>query len=416
MFPAAPRIYPIAAALILTGIPFSNVYAQQVVATAPVSLSMTEAIRRTQTVSPQARAALARLRAADARQRGARTQPTPTITLAGDTGGLGDDLFVSQPLEIGDKVSARVASARGMRRAADAEIRLTSADLALTARTAYIEALRTRTEQELAADQLANARSFADAAALQYQAGDVPRSNVVRSKIEVTRAEQALRIAETERENRYATLRSLTGLPGDAPLTLTDSLIFADTSFNLPDLQAAALQSRPDLVAAREQLAARGADIRGAKAQRQPDLLVEARRVRWGNASSGQALRFGVTFPLGDTGRIAADVRAADAAREEQVALLAELERTVRLDVEIAYRTAVQTKATAESFRAGRLDQSKELLSMVQVGYERGANSYIELLDAQQVYRTEQVEYARALAAYQIAIATLERAVGGKLP
>ena len=59
--------------------------------------------------------------------------------------------------------------------------------------------------------------------------------------------------------------------------------------------------------------------------------------------------------------------------------------------------------------------QAKELLDMAQIGYSKGANSYLELLDAQQVYRSEQIEYARALAAWNEALAALQRAVGGKL-
>jgi len=45
---------------------------------------------------------------------------------------------------------------------------------------------------------------------------------------------------------------------------------------------------------------------------------------------------------------------------------------------------------------------------MAQTGYASRANTYLELLDAQQVYRTEQSEYARALAAFNVARAALE--------
>ena len=69
-----------------------------------------------------------------------------------------------------------------------------------------------------------------------------------------------------------------------------------------------------------------------------------------------------------------------------------------------------------ESFRGGRLDNSRELLDQAQIGYSQGANTFLELLDAQQVYRTEQTDYTRALTDYNIALAALQRAVGGALP
>ena len=80
------------------------------------------------------------------------------------------------------------------------------------------------------------------------------------------------------------------------------------------------------------------------------------------------------------------------------------------------HRWMEQARKTVESFRSGRLNRSRQLLEMAQTGYSAGANTYLELLDAQQVYRNEQTEYARALAAYNSARAALEKAVGGTLP
>ena len=69
-----------------------------------------------------------------------------------------------------------------------------------------------------------------------------------------------------------------------------------------------------------------------------------------------------------------------------------------------------------EAFRNGRLDRAKELFDMMQTGYEKGAASYLEVLDARQTLRAEQTEFARALADWNIARAELQRAVGGLLP
>jgi outer membrane protein TolC len=96
--------------------------------------------------------------------------------------------------------------------------------------------------------------------------------------------------------------------------------------------------------------------------------------------------------------------------------MVKETQRTALLDVQTAFRTLDQARQTVESFQAGRLDNAKELLTMAQTGYDKRASTYLELLDAQQVYRSEQVEYARALAAYNAAKAALQRAVGGQLP
>src|SRR5204863_737300 len=112
-------------------------------------------------------------------------------------------------------------------------------------RSAYYELLRADADRRLATESLANARAFLKAAEIQFNAGDVARSNVLRSQIEVTRAEQALDAADTESANRLAALRSLVGIPEDQPTELADTLEFSPSEYRLADLETLAVNSRP---------------------------------------------------------------------------------------------------------------------------------------------------------------------------
>lgn len=383
-------------------------------------LSLAETVRLALQHSPLAQGAEARARGAEAHLRGAGTLPNPALSLAQpfgkNTGGTDEDILLTQTVELGDKQRQRRRAARAEREAALAERAATTSDLVLTAQTAYYEALRADAERQLAEDALAAAQAFAQAAETQFQAGDVARSNVLRSRIELARAQQSLDAAATERANRYAALRSLTGLPEDTALVLTDSLAYAPLSYRLSDLRALALRNRPDLLAAQRLRDSREAALHGARAQSQPDLFLEARHSTLDPTVGGNSLRIGLLFPLFDLGRNRADIQTAQAALQEQDALAREAARTARLEVETAFRNLEQARRTVESFQAGRLQQAKELLEMAQIGYDKGATTYLELLDAQQVYRNEQTAYTRALADYNIAKATLQRAVGGTLP
>src|SRR5581483_4428869 len=356
-------------------------------------LSLAETVRLALQHSPLAQGAEARARGAEAHLRGAGTLPNPALSLAQpfgkNTGGTDEDILLTQTVELGDKQRQRRRAARAEREAALAERAATTSDLVLTAQTAYYEALRADAERQLAEDALAAAQAFAQAAETQFQAGDVARSNA---------------------------LRSLTGLPEDTALVLTDSLAYAPLSYRLSDLRALALRNRPDLLAAQRLRDSREAALHGARAQSQPDLFLEARHSTLDPTVGGHSLRIGLLFPLFDLGRNRADIQTAQAALQEQDALAREAARTARLEVETAVRNLEQARRTVESFQAGRLQQAKELLEMAQIGYDKGATTYLELLDAQQVYRNEQTAYTRALADYNIAKATLQRAVGGTLP
>jgi cobalt-zinc-cadmium efflux system outer membrane protein len=386
----------------------------------PKPLSVSEAVRLSAQHSATVRQSDAKVTGAVARVRGAGALANPTIILAQpfgqNTGGLDEDITVTQTVELGDKRRQRVYSAKAERDAALAERVGASADLAYNVRAAYYDAARAEADRSLAADALKNAQAFAQAAETQFTAGDVPRSNVVRSQIELSRAEQALAAAEADRSNRIATLLSLTGLPQDTPVSLTDALTVPTVKLDLPTLRNLALKQRPDLISARLTRQAREAALHGARAASQPDLFVEARHSTLDPTIGGNSLRIGITLPLMDFGRNKSDASAASAAVKEQQALLDETTRTALLDVETAYRNLEQAHKTVDSFQVGRLNRSRELLDMARTGYENGANSFLELLDAQQVYRTEQTDYTRALTAYNTALAALERAVGGKLP
>lgn len=385
-----------------------------------IPLSLTQAVELAQSRSPLTREANARTASASARLRSAKSLQNPLISLAqpfgSGTGGLDENIFITQIFELPNKRGARISQARSELNAAGYEIVGTTTDVVLSAKTAYFEALRADDEYRLAEDTLNVAKQFADAARIQFQAGDVPRSNVLRSEVEMTRAEQSVVTAQTDRDNQYATLRSVAGLPIGSSLQLTDKLQFSPVSYQLSNLETLAFTNRSDVRSAQAMVDSFQAALQLAKKQSQPDLFVEGRHATLNPATGGSSIRVGVTFPLFDLGRNRADVAAAQAALAEQQAKLDEAVRTASLDVETALNNLLQAQKQVESFQTGRLSRAQELLNMAQTGYERGATSYIELLDAQNVYRNEQAEYIRALVAYNTALANLERSVGGKLP
>jgi outer membrane protein TolC len=386
------------------------------------TLTLLEAVSRAQTRSFVSQQYDARVAGAAARLTGAGKLQNPVASIGGhfgnNAGGTDEDYILSQSFELGDKRRQRVLAGRAERDAAVSDRTTARNDLAFTVQSAYFEAQRAEAARQLAQNALDNARKFAEAAQLQFTAGDVAQSQVTRSRIEQTRQEQALVLAETDRANRIATLRSLVRLSETEPLTLPATLAFTPTSYKLDALQTFALAHRPDLQSAQQLRASREAQVHGARAQSQPDLFVEARHATIDPtpAGGGNTLRFGLLFPLLDLGRNRSDVASARAALTEQEAVIAETRRIALLDVETAFRNLEQARRAVESFQNGRMDRSRELADQAQLGYSQGANTYLELLDAQQIYRTEQTDYVRALADYNIARAALQRAVGGQLP
>ena len=389
-------------------------------AQAPISL--TEALRLAEVSQPLPKAASARVEAAEARVRLAGKQANPTLALARPygsalTGGFGEDIIVSQAFEPGGVLGPRKRAAQHQQQVAQAERSAAGLDLRRTVTVAYTECLRAEGEVAQAKAALEATQRFADAAKVQFMAGDAPRSNVVRSQIESARFSQTLLQATTDRDNRYATLRSLIGLPPTTPLVLADMLSPKPALMSLVVAKAHALSHLPEILTARAQVLASAADVDSAKGQRLPSVVIEGRRANLNPGQVGPAsIRVGVSLPLFDNGRIQADVRAGESAKRGQEFQLKEVERVALLEVEMAVREYEQAQSIVASFEGdGRLTKVKELLEMAQIGYEKGGTGYLEVIDAQRVFASEQVEYVRALASLRVATARLERAIGGPL-
>ncbi len=384
-------------------------------------ISLADAIKMGLSKSNLALASTAKIAAAAAQLHKDGSPVNPTLQLSqhvGDgTGGLDEDVLLSTTFELGDKQRQRVHASRGLHDAAISDGKATANDIVFAVQSAYFGVLTANVELEQAQEAVANAQAFATAADIQLKAGDVPRSNVVRSKVELARQKQALAVVETERTNRYDALVSLLGLPGKVSnVVLTDTLTYKPENFVLNALQLQAAAHRPDIQSAKKNRDARDAAVHGARVASAPDLVVEARKFRVDLDERGQSLRVGLQFPIVDFGRNRADVDIAKSALKEQDFVVKETIRVAELDVRTAFRNWEQAKLAVASFVGDRLDNARELLTMAQTGYQQGANTYLELLDAQSAYHSEQVEYARALSAYQITRASLQKAVGGTLP
>jgi outer membrane protein TolC len=154
-----------------------------------------------------------------------------------------------------------------------------------------------------------------------------------------------------------------------------------------------------------------------AQVQSRPDLFVEARHDNLLDPlGGGSSLRVGVIFPVGGSAKQRGEVQAAQAVAAEQAATGEETGRVAQLEITTAYNDLLKAQREVQAYQQGRLDEAKQLLAMAQLGYDKGANSYLELLDAQHEYSKAQADYARAQAAYHVALITLQHAVGGQLP
>ena len=126
-----------------------------------------------------------------------------------------------------------------------------------------------------------------------------------------------------------------------------------------------------------------------------------------------QSMTGGLSVPLplwyrrqGEIGTAMGTHRQAQAERDR---LAQELEQTITQH----YQEMRTAQAQMQVFEQGLLHQSQEALNIAQFSFRHGAASLLDVIDAQRVNRQTLLDYAQARVDHSVALARLERAVGG---
>jgi cobalt-zinc-cadmium efflux system outer membrane protein len=99
-----------------------------------------------------------------------------------------------------------------------------------------------------------------------------------------------------------------------------------------------------------------------------------------------------------------------------QEAQEAQVRQQVLLDVQSAYLALQLARRTVETYHDGIVPRSEALLERTEQGYKLGASTILDLIDAQETYRTTITSYNSSIGDYRQAVAQLERAIGAPVP
>ena len=84
----------------------------------------------------------------------------------------------------------------------------------------------------------------------------------------------------------------------------------------------------------------------------------------------------------------------------------------VLTDVVNAYSAFQTSEKVIAIFQSGYLDQAKQSLDITTYVYQHGNGTLLDLLDAERTYRSTELAYRQALAAYMTSVYQINQAVG----
>lgn len=315
------------------------------------------------------------------------------------------------------EASKRAAAAR---RFASEHRRLSARNtLVFRVTEAFYEVLRARDFVALQEATLERIATHLDIAQARFDAGAATRSDVLFVSVRRAEVREELVAARTRLALAWTALEHAVGAPVSRPPLPADIPVLADATGigALEGCIAAALADRAGLQALENEADAAAAEVDAAKAGRYPRISAQASYdVHFDHDFSAHDDSFFVGLALRldllDGGRTASAVAGARARLREVQARRRQLVDDIELDVQQAYYRLQDARgrltATAEAVR-----HADESLREVEVRYENGAATIVELVDAQTDFSSARLRQADSRAEVQIAAANLQRAVGG---
>ncbi len=331
-------------------------------------------------------------------------------------------LTLSQPLYTGGAVSAGIAASHRELDAARADSGSTRAEVALQARLAYWHAAAAAAAVDTARAEVDRARRLVDDSRALADAGMAVRADLLSADARLAAARLRLVQSQADAADAVDTLASLLQLPPGG-IELADAMPTAlpPAPAPLSDLRSEARTARPELLAASHRLAALAAreELAGAGARPTVGAVAQIREARpnerylplsdtWNESWS---VGVSADWTLWDGGRTRARVAAARGRRDAAAADMAELQRRIDLEVELARRgLSASLDAVAAADASQQAAAARE--EAVRERYAAGMATSAEVVEAQAALAAAETEQITARTGAWIAAARLQRAVG----
>jgi cobalt-zinc-cadmium efflux system outer membrane protein len=314
------------------------------------------------------------------------------------------------------KRELRLESAQRATEIAESQLADQTRSLLWSLRAAFVQALQAKAVLASAHENLNYYDQVLKVSRERKQAGDI--AGVDLDRLELQRVQYETDIQTATVSLRTAKIQLLTLLNDRSPVDrfdLTGPFDFPDGIMALDELRGIALDTRPDLRAAVQSIKKAETDHRLAVANGSTDPIYSAwvtHNPSFNNQFDNNTLGVSVSIPLrifdrnqGEKARTQLDI-----ARNER--LRAATEAQVFSDVDSAYTTVMSNLTLLASYKARYLQQAVRVRETISYSYQRGGASLLDFLQAQQDYRSVQLNYLNLIGSYLASASQLNLAVG----
>ena len=313
--------------------------------------------------------------------------------------------------ERGGKRELRLESAQKGTALAQSQLADQERTLLFTLRNAFVQTLQQKSVVALATENLAYYDHLLGVSSERFKAGDIAQVDLDRLELQRVQFETDLQSALVNL--RTAKIQLLTLLNDRTPIEqfdVTGPFEFTEQILTLDELHQTALANRPDLKAAMQSVDKAKTDyhLAVANGSTDPTFGVDLGR----NPPIPVYIGFSVTVPLrifdrnqGEKARTQLDIR-----RNER--LHDATEAQVFSDADSAFATLNSSRVLLRAYKNKYLEQATRVRDTVSFSYQHGGASLLDFLNAQNDYRSVQLNYLNLVGSHMTAASQLNMAVG----
>ena len=408
-------------------------------APAKTPLTLDRAIQLVRENNPALKAAAEEITAADARITQSRSAYFPQISASAgytwlDTVSkidLGSGVMQFMPNDNYDaKVTAKatlldfgkrgttVNLARSGKKTAEQSLELARRELSFQTVQLFYGILFLQENLRVEEKEIAALNKALDYTTKRYQSGAATRFDVLSTEVRIATARNKTLAIEHELRRSQLTLRRLTGITENAPLSLQGSFALTAKALANSGLVAQALEQRLELQLSRENEAA--AKLHRSLAMKQ-GLPVVTGSISWGVTNGYQpdidemrnnvAAGLHLEIPLFNGFRTSAERQESTALMQAATQRRIDTEQQVKTDVEETVH-ALQTASDKITTTEVQVQQAELAARHVRARYENGMATALDLLDTEAALSQAELARLQAAYAYVMNSYTLKRATG----
>jgi cobalt-zinc-cadmium efflux system outer membrane protein len=320
------------------------------------------------------------------------------------------DAGISYLFERGRKRQHRLQAARDATAVTRAQTTDAERTLTLNVGQQFVSVLLAESTLRFAEKDLQSFQQTVDIGDAQYKAGAISEADFLKIKLQLLQFQTDVSSARLARVQALVSLRELLGYEAvPANFDVVGDLAYQPLKASVEDLQAKALNERPDLQAANLGVTAAQSQILLAKANGKVDVTGT---YDFTHVSGENTASIFVNFELPIFNRNQGEIARTNYALTQSQQLQQSASEVVIGDVASAYEGVKSNDEVVQLYLSGYLKQAQDSRDISEYAYRRGAASLLDFLDAERSYRATQLAYLQALGSYMTALEQLKAAVG----